>query len=376
MAHRAHGPRHLRCQLPRHDVRALLANFSGEALQLFATFQRRPVSTLRDGFMRERKQLSVEEGKVLRKVLALDAAHKSIRHLTNETCSDLLGQLHGVLLRQHDRGLPLDPPVLPSLAGALRHEILLPQHLQQQHVHDLVLEDLPCQSSESSLPQYTTAPHDVGPTVLGVLPQASIGLSSLPSSPTPPTQEPVPSPTSPTSWPSSPRAPWEGWQQHELLDTAKDQHEQDARATEEPFLLLNTAKVQLELDHGSTEETRDTGNTSSCIATASSLGRFKPDDTGSVRGPANSTRQRRILNMRCHLARTAQAPTEPASTDGRQAGEQPLQAQPAVRKLASARQRDRGSVLTPAVRRSYAALRRDAAAHDGDATCSSSLVLP
>ena len=99
---------------------------------------------------------------------------------------------------------------------------------------------------------------------------------------------------------------------------------------------------------------------------------------GTVVPPPRLTPRSRVARTcgQADMARTAQAPTEPASTDGRQAGEQPLQAQPAVRKLASARQRDRGSVLTPAVRRSYAALRRDAAAHDGDATCSSSLVLP
>ena len=97
----------------------------------------------------------------------------------------------------------------------------------------------------------------------------------------------------------------------------------------------------------------------------------------SAAAPAHTPRSRVARTCgQADMARTTQAPTEPASTDGRQAGEQPLQAQPAVRKLASARQRDRGSVLTPAVRRSYAALRRDAAAHDGDATCSSSLVLP
>ena len=70
------------------------------------------------------------------------------------------------------------------------------------------------------------------------------------------------------------------------------------------------------------------------------------------------------------------APSQSSPLDGLQLGVTPLVAPPAVQKRASRRQRDRGSVLTAAVRRHCAAERRALVAHVGDATSSGPVLLP
>ena len=70
------------------------------------------------------------------------------------------------------------------------------------------------------------------------------------------------------------------------------------------------------------------------------------------------------------------APSQSSPLDGLQLGVTPLVAPPAVQKRASRRQRDRGSVLTAAVRRHCAAERRTLVAHVGNATRSGPVLLP
>ena len=113
----------------------LLSRFSTDALRAFARHQQRPVTTLRDGYMHDRKLLGKDEQRVIAKAIKLDNAYKSIRHLTEELVVDTLKQLEVVLNRIHCK--PVGQWQLPGDVPAADDQLRKQFNIMQSQLEDL-----------------------------------------------------------------------------------------------------------------------------------------------------------------------------------------------------------------------------------------------